>query len=524
MKKILLSVLILAFFGGAAFCAPERYIIFFADNSDLPKEVTEKLKSSKRFCLVMPFDRQEFMKPEIEELVSLGKIEPSLSLEPEPVLPLLASVYSAGAKGQKGFSDYISGNFSAFGDYANRRSFGMFLKSAWVSHNILYYFAAQKLSWINVDNASEKVYGAYLVDGVVSFFPYKNFPSAQKDVMKWLETKKETFIPVVLTKKHLSNAEFMAYIIELFDKSAYIKPASPLFAAEAKRNIIEENSSLQFDAVQVKNPIMNKLYDAASFVSDYKKSGDFNELFYANALSELVYLCNYQLLKGLASNKTESVRMFDAAHANIFRLLGGQAPLSPETKTDKNVLNKENKEEEETFQTAIAASGENSVSITNDGVIKGAEISVRDNATAVKILFEDASWNEKADYVDVYIDMNNLENAGTSAMLAGLKGFMDPYSGWEYALRIMSNRALLYRHSAEKPVFVSELAVTQCEVLIPQRYVRGNPLNWGYQIIAVSKKDGGEKIIDFLNPSLFQSKNDFLNQKPFQIPAIRLKK
>jgi len=218
MKKTLLAVLILAFFCGGAFGAAERYIIFFAESADLPKAVAEKMLVSKRFCLVMPFNHQESLKPEIEELVSLGKIEPSLSLEPEPVLPLLASVYSVGAKGQKGFSDYISGNFNAFENYANRLSFGMFLKSAWVSHNIMYYFAAQKLSWINVDNAAEKIHGAYLIDGVASFFPHKNFPLAQKDVMKWLEARKETFIPVLLTKKHLSNDEFMAYIIELFDR------------------------------------------------------------------------------------------------------------------------------------------------------------------------------------------------------------------------------------------------------------------------------------------------------------------
>ncbi|MDR2192078.1 MAG: hypothetical protein LBO62_04295 [Endomicrobium sp.] len=517
-----MAILLLCFFYVSAFCAEERYVIFFAESADLPKPVAEKLYHSKRFCLVAPFKRDEQLKPEIEELVSMGKIELSLSFDPEPVLPILASVYSAGAKGNKGFSDYILDNFNAFESNANRRDFGIFLKSAWVSHNILYYFAAQKLSWINADNASEKIYGAHLIDGVAAFFLHKNFPSSQKDVMKWLGSKKEKFIPVLLTKKHLANAEFMTYVIELFDKSAYIKPSSPLFVSSVKRDLIEENSSLQFDAAPVKTSVMNKLSGAVSFVSDYKKSDDFNEQFYYNALNELVYLCNYQLLKGLASNKTESVRMFDAAYSNVFRLLGGQTPSEYKLNADKSDLSKAS-QEEEVFQTSVAASGENSVSITNEGIIKGTEIYLKGDYTAVKILFENALWDEKIDYADVYIDMNNFENAGTTAMLADLKGFLDPDSAWEYALRITSSRASLYRHSAERPVFVSEFPVEQCEVLIPKKFMRGNPLNWGYQIIAVSKKDGESKIVDFLNPSS-QSKSDFINQKPFQIRAVRLKK
>jgi hypothetical protein len=522
MKKIFLPVLFLTFFCPGAFCAPaERYVMFFAESADMPKAVAQKIFASNRFCLTAPFDRREQMSPEIEELVSLGKIEPSLALEPEPVLSLLASIYSAGAKGQRGFSDYIDDNFESFEAYSGRRSFGMFLSSSRVSHNILYYFAQKNLSWINVDNASEKIYGAYSVDGVTSFFLYKNFPYARKDVMKWLEARKENFIPVLLTKKHLANAELMSYVIDLFDKSAYIKPASPMFVSAERKNLIEENRTLQFESVQVKASVINKLCGAASFVNDYKNSGNFNGLFYSNALNELVYLCNYKLLRGLAANKAESERMFDAAYANIFRLLGAKAPSDAELKASSGDR-AQNAEEENAPHASIAASGENGASITCDGIISGAEIYVKDNSTFVKIVFENGLWNDKAGYIDVYIDMNNFENAGSTAMLAGLKGFLAPDSAWEYALRITESRAFLYRHSAsEKPVLAAEFPVVGCEVSIPQKLMRGNPVNWGYQIITVSKKEDGDKIIDFLNPSS-QPKSDLLNQKPFQVAAVRL--
>jgi hypothetical protein len=504
---------------------PERYIIFFTENADIPKPVVDKIYFSKRFCLAVPFETKAPIPETLEELVSCGKIEPAASFNPEPVFPILASVYSSVPKKQQSqnggdFSRYVSANFESFETGANRARFGVFLKSGDVSHNILYYFSGAKLPWINADNIDSPRKGACLIDGVTVFSLYTDFPSAQKDVMKWLQSKKDVFIPVLLSKKHLANSELMSYVVDLFDSSAYIKPASPLFLSENKYALMENQDAAQFKQPEVKSSVMRKLYSAAAVISDYGAGGNFDSLFYDNAVSELVYLCSYASVKSASSGKTEGIRMFDAAYANIFRLLGSAVPQDDGlASADKENLYKGT---EDVAHTSLSAGG-NSVSITNDGITKGAEISAKNGFTEFKIIFESGQWNEKAAFADVYIDMNNLENAGATAMLDGVKGFLSPDSAWEYALRIYDSKAFLYRDSSDKPALIAELPVTDCSVSVPQKLIRGNPINWGYQIITVSNENGVFKIIDFLSQSS-QPKSDSLNQKPFQIPAVRLKK
>jgi hypothetical protein len=59
--------------------------------------------------------------------------------------------------------------------------------------------------------------------------------------------------------------------------------------------------------------------------------------------------------------------------------------------------------------------------------------------------------------------------------------------------------------------------------LIPQKYIRENPVNWGYQAVIVSEVDGKKIIIDFLNQSA-KTKEAVLSEKPFQSSAVRLRK
>ncbi len=525
MKKILITLFITFFFASASFASGGRYIVFFAETSDISPAVLDKIIHSKRFCMTVPMNAGSQLTPEMEELVSCGKIELSLFFEPEPVFPILASVYSSsGNKSvrKNAFGEYVVGNIDGFKKSLNKESFGLFLRSGEVSHNILYYFADLNLPWINMDNTEEKLKGIYSVDGISAFALYNNFPNAKKDVMKWLESKKERVIPVLLTKRHLNNSDLMNYIIDLFDGSKYIKPAVPLYITEIQRDAITEKKSVNFDQVQVKNNVMTKLYTAVSYITEYRDSSDYNEYFFKNAQSELVYLCSYELLKGLYLNKVASLRMFDAAYNNIFRLLGTTAPSEQEltkTTTESNIFVAS---DDEVFSTEVqAVSG--GISITNDGIIKGLSIISKEVKTDFKISFESDQWDEKISYVDIYIDMNNLDGAGSTSMLPEVKGFLTPDSGWEYAVRMSSDKAILYRHSAEGAAFLTELPVTNCTFSIPQKYIRGNSINWGYQAIAVSDEEDKSIIKDFLNQSS-QSKSSLFSVRPFQIHAVRLKR
>ncbi|MDR1695848.1 MAG: hypothetical protein LBR69_04375 [Endomicrobium sp.] len=524
MKKIL-TLLFVLLFSGVSFAAGERYIVFFAETADISQTVIDKILSSKRFCISVPVNPSEKLPEHLEELVFWGKAEPSLAFDPEPVFPVLATVYSGGtSKSGKNaaFGDYVSANLGSFEENINKERFGIFLKSGLVSHNVLYYFSGLRLAWINVGNAEEKFNGIRNIDGINAFSLYRDFPNDKNKVMKWLGTKTESVIPVLLTKRQLNNYELMSYLADTFDKSKFIKPAVPLYIAGLKSDLIAADDSASFGQVSVKSGIMSKLYAAAAMINDYKDSKDFIEDFYKSAQSELVYLCSADLLRGLSQNKIMSVRMFDAAYANIPRLLGTQ--FSEEKEKDQVQPGEKGDllpSAEEVSRTDVKEIP-GGIVITSSGVLTEAGVISKDNFVRVGMVFEgeEGVWNDKAEYVDMYIDMNGLDGAGSTSMIPETKGFLTPDSGWEYAVRIFPDKALLYRNTNEGPSLITEVPVSGGAFSIPQKYVRGNPVNWGFQFIAVSES---KEIIDFLNQSL-QSDGSILAVKPFQIPAVRIKK
>lgn len=527
MKKILFSLFIVLVFSMTSFAAGERYIVFFAETLDIPAQVIDKMLYSKRFCMVIPIIPGQKIPEPLEELVSSGKLETSLSFDPEPVFPILASAYSSSIKRsgvQKGFNDFIDLNVTKFSEAVNKETFGFFLDSAKLSHNTLYYFSSLKVPWINIDNMEEDFKGSYIVDGITTFAIYDNFPTNQKDIMKWLGNRKEDIIPVRLSKKHLNNTEFMTSLIDLFDNSKYIKPSVPLYINFVNRDMIPQKKNINFKQMTLKGAILTKLYAAASSIEEYKNSENFSEQFYNNAQSELVYLCSYELLKDLIANKSASQRMFDAAYNNIFRLLG--MPVPDEQDMLKEDIKGEVKSgQEEAYQTEISADENGGISIVNSGgIVTGLNVFPGKDTVNIKISFDNAKLtNIVFKHIDIYIDMNNFEGAGATTMLPGTEGFLTPDSAWEYAIRIKGDKALLYRHSGEGASFLAEFPVANNNIAITQKYIRGNPINWGYQVIVVSQKEEEVNIADFFNQST-QPKSIFLATKPFQISAVRIRK
>jgi hypothetical protein len=60
-------------------------------------------------------------------------------------------------------------------------------------------------------------------------------------------------------------------------------------------------------------------------------------------------------------------------------------------------------------------------------------------------------------------------------LLEGINGFLMAGSGWEYALRIYKDKAVLYKYSSDGASIVSDFPVNGASVLIPQKYIRGDP-------------------------------------------------
>ncbi|MDR2811585.1 MAG: hypothetical protein LBB06_00525 [Endomicrobium sp.] len=526
-KRALFAGMLL-FLSLTSFSAESKYIVFFAETPDIPSAIIHKIALSNRFCMVVSHDSRATIPESLEELISVGKIELALSLVPEPILPILAEVSNANftKKYNKNgiFENYISNNLSLFVNNSNKENFGMFLSSAKMSHEILYYFSDLGLSWVNVDNIEGNVRGAYYVGGIAVFSLYKSFPYSQQEVMKWLESKCEKIIPVLLTKKQLQNVKFMEYIIRLFDTNKYIKTATPLYITKFKSNMLQQKD-IFFEKVILNPAINEKLQLAAQSLINYTDSSSFSEAIYSNAQNELVYLCGQDVLKCMSSDSISGRRMFDAVYNNIYRLLGLQPKgLQDGKNIDKQISSTSSVDMQ---NTANASSGQTSVeiifggvSIYNEGLLRLVQVVSKDNVIKIKLSFNGVGWNEKVSFVDFYIDLNGISGMGGFSFIDGVIGFLVEDSGWEYALRIYKDKAILYKYSVDGAAIISNLAVNDNSVSIPTKYIRGNPVKWGFQAVVVSENIGKKTIVDFLNQTS-KNKYEILSLIPFQARLVR---
>ncbi|MCA6071223.1 MAG: hypothetical protein LE168_02365 [Endomicrobium sp.] len=520
MKKII-YVILFTFLSFSSFCDAKRYVVFFAETSDISNVVVDKILLSNRFCMNVPVNAALDIPENLEELISYGKIEPALSFNPEPVLPIFAMLSNVElSKSQKRgiFEEYVVNNLTSFESNTNKGNPCIFLNCAEMSHDILYYFAGLKLSWINVDNLEENTHGAYAVDGITIFSLYKDFPYNQADVMKWLESKREDVIPILLTKKHLQNVMLMEYLITTFDNSKYICPVTPMYVSKVKSDLLQQKT-VYFKQVAINKMIMDKLFSAANLIASYANTSNFKEYAYNNARNELVYLCNYNLLKDVSSGVSNRKRMFDAAYDNIYRLLGAfelekNKINEPYVYSDKKNISVSNK------QTSVELISDG-ISIYNDGLLKSIQVIAKNNNIKINFSFKDDKWDDNIAFIDFYIDFNNIDGAGSTSLLSGVNGFLTTESGWEYSLRIYKDKAVLYKYSSDGALYVSNLTVSgDVSILIPQKYIRGNPSRWGYQSIAIAENNGRKVIVDFLNQS-DKTKDEILSITPFLISAVR---
>jgi hypothetical protein len=525
IKSVSFIGFFLSFLRLTCFGLESKYIVFFAQTADVSNAVLDKIALSSRFCIAVPHDCTSSISENLEEFVSVGKVELAVSLIPEPALTVLSEFSKADFKKKYNrssiFEKYISDNLSSFVGNTNKENFGIFLSSAKMSRDIIHYFANRGLSWVNADNIQGNTYGAYYVDGIIVFSLYKNFPHSQQEVVKWLESKRENILPVLLTKKHLQNVKLMEYIIGLFDSSRYIKPATPLYIVKTKNDILQKKD-ISFEKVSLTPNISEKLHSAAQAINNYLDYSSFSETVYSNAQSEFVYLCGQDVLEGASSNSPSGKIVFDAAYNNIFRLLGLQATNIKDS--DKKIVTAS----ADTQKTTVAVSNiqtsveiiSDGVSIRNEGLLRLVKILSKDDGIKINLSFNGNAWNDEVSFVDFYIDLNGISGMGGSSFIPGVSGFLIADSGWEYALRIYKDKAVLYKYSVDGASIIYNLVVDRNSVVIPSKYIRGNPAKWGFQAIVVSENEGKKSILDFLNQSP-KTKSEILSSKPFQAPLVK---
>jgi hypothetical protein len=534
------------FLSSASFAEVSKYVVFFAESLEIPQSIADKIFLSGSFCLTVPVSSVAYIPENLKKLVLCGKLEPAISFMPEPVLPIFAMLSRRSQNsGRNIFEEYILNNITDFRTGTGRKDFGVFLGFAEVSHDVLRHFAALNLKWINADNIGENIFGAYDIDGITVFAMYKDFPYNNREVLKWLATKSESVIPVLLTNRHLQDVEFMERLIEVFDDSEYVKPVTPLYIVGFKKTVLSSEDA-HFQQSAVDSVPMEKLCSMAELINNYVASPCFEEHTYINARDELVYLCSNSLLTYVSSGRAGGRKAFDAVCDDICRILGVSGTKSVRFENSGCVVHDsysgdrvyKNGKFESSEQTAAAEKNSvfvvnerneesriesilDGIRIRNKGQLRLIEVVTKDNNIKISFSFERGMWDEKIVFIDFYIDLNNIDGMGSTTMLAGVNGFLTRESGWEYALRVYRDKAILYKHFSDgASSIVSELPFIDNSVLVPQKYIRGNPVNWGYQAVVVSDFDGEKVVVDFLNQNT-RTKEKILSVKPFQISAVR---
>ncbi|MDR2772703.1 MAG: hypothetical protein LBB93_04470 [Elusimicrobiota bacterium] len=475
--------------------AAEKYVVFFAQTAEIPQDVLNLINNSKQFCLNVPLTGAREPPEALEELISTGKIELSLTFIPEPVFPALLSVYNQGglrSERMEIFESYISGNKNDFRNNVRKNNFGLFLSNGIVSDPIVRIFAKENLRWINISNSSTYIRGIYNVSGLNSFFTYPDFPNNAQDALRWIASRNGTVIPVILTPAHLQNRVFMRDLITALDNRRDIRPASPLYISLLRKDLIRPApKTLAYKGTRETSSIVSALNDAVATMIRYKKSKQFSEPLFKNAQDELVYMCNLYFL----DNNTVGDTAFDAAYANIFRLLNGEVPIN----AVETQINEPPPILEEGAERAVAI--DNGIRVESEGgSIRYIDLFTSAQGLTIDIIFTQGRWDNNVDYVELYIDMNRIDNMGLTSSIGGTAS-LTPSSAWEFALKITKRSAVLYRATQNAPVAVAEFNVDGGgRIVIPVTYLNGNPKNWGIQALAIKEKSTNEKsLLDYLS-------------------------
>jgi hypothetical protein len=60
----------------------------------------------------------------------------------------------------------------------------------------------------------------------------------------------------------------------------------------------------------------------------------------------------------------------------------------------------------------------------------------QENSINVHFSLGEDNWTEKIAFIDLYIDLNNINGTGSTSFLNGVNGFLTTESGWKYTLNI----------------------------------------------------------------------------------------
>lgn len=137
------------------------------------------------------------------------------------------------------------------------------------------------------------------------------------------------------------------------------------------------------------------------------------------------------------------------------------------------------------------------------------------------IVFDIFISSASDEVIDIYIDLNKKNNAGSTSFIGGHTGFTDSLSAWEYAVSVSTTSAKFFRYNRTGPPVRAGLFTVNnfldnnlIEVKIPGNYILGNPKKWGYVVCGFLPSGDIFDIIGYDVP---------MSETVIQIPALRVR-
>ncbi len=497
--------------------ADGRSVVFFFESLEgISPKVLQKIQASDNFCFSVPAGKFGNVSQDVLNLVHFNKIEPALTLMPEPYFPLVS--------GEIAVSDSLSFDRRSHlkqlvqeakqtnKDLFDKTKSGLFLKGGILNEDAFDIFYKSNILWVTAQLENDLQKGVFIQNKTAVFVLHNDFPQNQNQIMNWLSEKQDKVIPIFLTKTHIKNEKFMFYLVDLFNKSKYTDVKLPLNAAytavrDYRENNIEEK--LKFKTLSpVSQEVLLKIAKASQEVDSMGK----DEQLYGAVLYELTNMYSYDIINGISNADEKALMLFNISYANIFKLSLKEVPAVEDLVRQASADNVT----QSSTQTATLCDfikTDDKMTINNEGLIKSFTVEKNEHSINFEV---DLDTNlEKPDYIDIYIDMNGIAYTGSQNMLKNINGFFVPDNGWEYAIRMTDSEISIYRFSVDGQTLIKTTYYNGVTVSISSDILRGNPFNWSYQVIAV--KNGMP--LDFLEES--SNKTKLFKISPLQLKMFK---
>jgi len=514
-----------------------RYLVLLADwgKKGIPPDAAEYLAVHPGLRVTTLWPSDVTPSDRAAALIQGGRIEPALLLADEPVLPLVyRTVLSSATPIQFSWPDDVWNIIVRSQEDLETKlpapPRGLYLRSGAFDSALIPGLKSLGLRWVGYRDPSGGT-GALLKNDFLILAVPGDFTGEAPAFAAAMDVSSSP-VTVVRFGEHNPLNVVMLENIRLFIKGknnmVIVTPENLL--QKGREALSAVDGAIQTDlSPWLRRPaVLYRISEARKAIEEYKNSGQ-AELKTLGALRDEIYaLYRFDLLARLNENtQPEDEQLFMAHLNNVFMLLKRPVPAVVSGQFDAWPGGGDARGSAQSFVVTLSSTclsitnGALSVSGGSPVLLSRFTISVTTEAIVYAVELKD-NPPDVSPVVDIYIDLNNQRGAGLTNLLKGCNAFMAAQDAWEFAIRFEKGQALLYRSGRFEPSLVKKYPMRKqfFEVAIPRNVLRGNPLGWGYQAVALEPNGSSLKIDDFLCADE-RLKEKIRVQATVQLPAFR---